>query len=313
MGSSRASDRRDGAPGQPRKCWTSSATTSPTCQIRSASSRRSINFSDLHPIRRLCRRPAARTRPRPSRTDPVQIGLGVGTASHQHHHLDAGRPADLTGPRSRRGDPGEACYFVLKGPNDARRLLRGPAPSASTRRAFSSTPRPALRVQRHRHLGDPSPTATGFQVAWATTTSTDPARHHGPRRPAPPPLGHDSGKPRLPDHGGRSPPRSSRRPRRSPPAASRRTPPRRSTALDNNPDGLRPRRQPGRLLPRGPIPTGVAVNLHGPRRRGTTTVGDPSPIRSTSNFPGSDRDDRYPSGNIVVTNNATGESRTSTS
>ena len=116
----------------------------------------SINFSDL--IYQTLSAGGGTNAAQASGTDPIQIGLGVGTrASAPTRRRGAcNRPAALDVAIQGGG------YFVLKNPTGASVYTRGSFGIDS--KGFLVDPSTGFRVQRTGTVGDPSPTATGFQV-----------------------------------------------------------------------------------------------------------------------------------------------------
>ena len=118
----------------------------------------SVNFSDL--IYQTLSTAGGSNTAQTSGTDPVQIGLGVGTASIETSQTQGdlqstGRDLDMAIQGS--------GYFVLKSPDSTVYSRAGSFGVDS--QGYLVDPSTGYRVQREGTVGEPSATATGFQVA----------------------------------------------------------------------------------------------------------------------------------------------------
>ena len=118
----------------------------------------SINFSDL--IYQTLSAAGGTNTAQASGTDPVQIGLGVGTASISTNQTQGGLQS--TGRDLDVAIQGGG-YFILKSPNGSSVYTRAGSFGIDSQ-GFLVDPSTGYRVQRTGTIGDPSPTATGFQI-----------------------------------------------------------------------------------------------------------------------------------------------------
>ena len=251
----------------------------------------SINFSDL--IYQTLSAAGGTNTAQASGTDPVQIGLGVGTASISTNQTQGG--LESTGRELDVAIQGGG-YFVLKGPNGASVYTRAGSFGIDSQ-GFLVDPSTGYRVQRTGTVGDPSSTATGFQVSGNDDIQI-PQDTTIPGRPT------DSvtiqGNLDSSDTGPVAQTISTTSPLTAGGVPADATTP--LNNLDNNTSDY----VAGDLLNlSGTDSTGTAVNIAVPVDD-TTTVGDLLNSINTS-FPGSTAS-IDPSGNIVVTNNTAGAS-----
>jgi flagellar hook protein FlgE len=251
----------------------------------------SINFSDL--IYQTLSAAGGTNTAQASGTDPVQIGLGVGTASISTNQTQGGLQS--TGRDLDVAIQGGG-YFVLKGPNGGSVYTRAGSFGIDAQ-GFLVDPSTGYRVQRTGTVGDPSPTATGFQVP-ANDDINIPQNTTVPGRPTASVT--IQGNLDSSDPGPVTQVLTSTSPFTSGGVAADPTTP--LNALDNNTADYAPG---DNLALTGTDSTGAAVNITVPVDD-FSTVGDL--LNSiNANFPGSTAT-MDPTGKIVVTNDATGKS-----